>query len=246
MVKSVGFIGRGKIASSAARAVMDGHVPGWRVVGALAGDTSPGSFPGPLFTTREAFFATRPDVIVEAAGPQALTEIGPEALAVADVWTISASALADQDFFDRMSRLGAAAGHRLRLLAGAFGGIDAVAALSALPGAEIVLTAGWTGDDGSTPAVRETASARDIVSRHRGVNALAAAAIAGAGLDRTTIDYTGNGPAGARVLAVAASAGGGLFSARSVPSVDPVGGPLIVVGSILAALRNETQTIWCG
>ena len=245
-MKSVGFIGRGRIASSVARAIMEGHVPGWRVVGALARDTPQGSFPGPLFTTREAFFAVRPDVIVEAAGPQALTEIGPEALAVADVWTISASALADREFFDRMWSIGATTGHRLRLLAGAFGGIDAVAALSALPGAEIVLTAGWTGDDGSTPAVRETASARDIVSRHRGINALATAAIAGIGLDRTTIDYTGNGPAGARVLAVAASAGGGLFSARSVPSVDPVGGPLIVVGSILAALRNETRTIWCG
>ena len=144
-MKSVGFIGRGRIASSVARAIMEGHVPGWRVVGALARDTSQGSFPGPLFTTREAFFAVRPDVIVEAAGPQALTEIGPEALAVADVWTISASALADREFFDRMWSIGATTGHRLRLLAGAFGGIDAVAALSALPGAEIVLTAGWTG-----------------------------------------------------------------------------------------------------
>lgn len=245
-MKRVGFIGRGRIATGAARAIVDGHVPDWQVVGALARDASPSAFPGAIFTERAAFFASRPDVIVEAAGPQALGEFGPDALAVADVWTISASALADSGLFDRMERVGASHGHRLRLLAGAFAGLDSVAALSALPGTTVELTAGWTGDDGSEPAVRETASARDIVLRHRGVNSLAAAAIAGTGLDDTRIDYVGNGPSGRRFLAVAASGAGGRFSARSEPSVDPVDGPLMVVGSILAALRNDTRIIWCG
>lgn len=245
-MKRVGFIGRGRIATGAARAIVDGHVPGWQVVGALARDASPSAFPGAIFTEREKFFASRPDVIIDAAGPQAFAEIGPEALAVADVWTISASALADSQFFDLMERVGTSHGHRLRLLAGAFGGMDSVAALSALPGTKVELTAGWTDDDGLGPAVRETASARDIVSRHRGVNALAAAAIAGTGLDETRVDYVGNGPPGQRVLAVTASGAGGRFSARSEPSVDPTDGPPMVVGSILAALRNDAQVIWCG
>lgn len=245
-MKRVGFIGRGRIATGVARAILDGHVAGWQVAGALARDASPRAFPGAVFTDREAFLASRPDVVVDVAGPQALAEFGPQILAAVDLWTISASALANREFFDEMQRVGAASGHRLRLLAGAFGGLDMVLALAALPGASVALTAGWAGDDGSSPAIRETAPARDIVSRHRGINALAAAAIAGTGLDETRIDYVGNGPSGDRILAVTASGAGGTFTASSFPSLDPLHGPPMVVGSILAALRNENRTIWCG
>lgn len=244
--RRVGFIGRGRLAAGVARAIADGGVPGWEVGAALARDGRERAFPGPVLTDRAAFFGSGLDLIIEAGGPQALVEFGPAALAAADLWTISASALADPAFYERMERIGAETGHRLRLVAGAFGGMDAVAALATLPGTTVTFAATWTGDDASKPAVRETASAREIVSRHRGVNALAAAAIAGVGLDATRIDYAGEGPGGLRVLAVEATGPGGTYAGRSTPTVDPQAGAQMVVGSLVAALRNETRVIWCG
>ena len=78
----------------------------------------------------DAFFDQAVDLVIEAAGPDAVRTHGVAALRRADVWSVSGTALADPTLFADLEENGAESGHRLRLVPGAIAGLDGVAALS--------------------------------------------------------------------------------------------------------------------
>ena len=180
-------------------------------------------------------------MIVEAAGPQALAMHGERALAIADVWTVSGAALADDLLFQKLLTAGRSSGHRLRVVAGAIAGLDGVSAAAVDPSMELNLQIDLPPGASSTPfkgTVREAA--------HRfpeNVNVAAAAALAGAGLDRARIEV--HSPTGPRHrLALSAQSRFGLLSAWTEPSLQPGAHP--VAACLIGALRRELQTLWAG
>lgn len=241
----IGLIGRGKIAAELTRELSRGEFEQWRIVGALARpDAVRKDFPAPVFHDVDAFFALRPDLIIEVGGPQALERYGPAALEVADVWSISASALARPNLMEQLTASGRKHRHRLRFVAGAIGGLDAISA-HAIVGGRLEVAAAWTGGD--VPGAETfSGTMQEAALRFEGINSLAAAALAGAGLNDTTISYVGKPKAGERRLHVTVESIAGRFTATSIPTTDPELGPRIVAASLLSALRREAQVIWCG
>ncbi|QCI63064.1 aspartate dehydrogenase domain-containing protein [Phreatobacter stygius] len=194
----------------------------------------------------ERFFADPADLIIEAAGPEALRLYGARALALADVWTVSASALAAAELFASLETAGRTHGHRLRLLPGALGGLDGVAAAAIDPEARLHVTASRPGMAG---AAGEVFAGRldDAVLRHANeINIAVAAALAGPGVGNATVRLDDPGPGGAHVLGLSVDSRFGRFSARAEIEPDPAKHMHPVAACIIAALERETATIWAG
>lgn len=128
----VGVIGAGSIGSVVASALRDGAVPAARLSG-VTDPTVPDALPA------DALIAAS-DLLVEAAGHQALAELGPEVLdAGRDLLVVSVGALADDDLHQRLLAAGPGA---LHLSTGAIGGLDLLraAARMGLRHVELVTT----------------------------------------------------------------------------------------------------------
>jgi aspartate dehydrogenase len=115
----VGVLGHGAIGARVAGALRAGRVPGAELAGVLRRAAEPP--PGGVHTLRELIDTA--DVVVEAAGQEALREYGPRILdAGRDLVAVSVGALADEALFDRLAK----ARGRLLVCQGALGGLDAV------------------------------------------------------------------------------------------------------------------------
>lgn len=144
------------------------------------------------------------DLVVEAAGREAVAVWGEAALRSAPAFAIaSASALTDAALLERLLATAEACGSQLILPPGALAGIDAIAAASALPLDEVVHSivkppAAWRGtpaeemvvlDELRAPATFFTGSAREAAVRFpQNANVAVISALAGIGLDRTRIE----------------------------------------------------------
>ncbi|HEV7338169.1 MAG TPA: aspartate dehydrogenase [Bosea sp. (in: a-proteobacteria)] len=144
------------------------------------------------------------DLVVEAAGREAVAIWGEAALRSAPVFAIaSASALTDASLLERLLQTAEACGSQLILPPGALAGIDAIAAASVLPLDQVVHSivkppAAWRGTPAedmialgelSTPAVFFTGSAREAAVRFpQNANVAVISALAGIGLDRTRVE----------------------------------------------------------
>lgn len=198
-------------------------------------------------TDSQAFFATETDLIIDTAGPGALRAHGVSALERADLWTISATALADPDFKQRLLETGQRSGHRLRILPGAIGALDAVSALARDPSIKLCIDAGRpTPID--TPTNAFSGSARDASKRFGNMlNVAAAAALAGPGLDATSVTLRGDAKGGRHHLGIRAESCYGRFSFDiDLPMDLGPSGHNPVSACIIAALVRDTQTIWVG
>lgn len=236
----LGLIGCGRIGQPLIDCWNDGGLPGWAIAGVLARGSHAR---GTLRSTddADAFFATPFDLIIEAAGPPALAAHGARALRLADVWTVSAAALADPGLFDALQAAGAQAGHRLRVMPGAIAGLDGVAMASVDPRAELRLDIDLLPGPGPRALVF-SGSVREAALRFPdSVNVAAAAALAGPGLDKARIDVYHPGPVPQHRLALSISSCFGTVQA----SVEPLRGPGVhpVAASLIAALRAEMRTI---
>ncbi|MPZ95306.1 MAG: DUF108 domain-containing protein [Propionibacteriales bacterium] len=131
----VGVIGAGSIGSVVAAALRDGAVPGAR----LTGVSDPAQPDGlPVLPVGELIEAS--DLVVEAAGHQALAELGPQVLdAGRDLLVVSVGALADEELHERLRAAGPGVPH---LSTGAIGGLDLLraAARMGLHHVELVTT----------------------------------------------------------------------------------------------------------
>jgi aspartate dehydrogenase len=156
-----------------------------------------------LVTAPEQLAALDLDLVVEAAGREAVAIWGEAALRSAPAFAIaSASALTDATLLERLLATAEACGSQLILPPGALAGVDAIAAASTLPLDEVVHSivkppAAWRGtpaegmvvlDKLSEPVTFFSSSAREAATRFpQNANVAVISALAGIGLDRTRI-----------------------------------------------------------
>lgn len=160
--------------------------------------------PGALLVTDPAELAeVKPDLVIEAAGRAAIAQWAEPALRHASALAIaSTSALCDGNLLKRL--VATAEAHRSRLLIppGALGGIDAIAAASVLGLEQVVHRivkppVAWAGTDAEktlclTALTQATTffdgSARAAAAAYpQNANAAVITALAGIGLDRTSV-----------------------------------------------------------
>jgi aspartate dehydrogenase len=235
------LIGAGRIALPVIQAWRDGQLPGWELASVLT--RSPRRVEG-VHTTIDAmeFFAHDSDLIVETAGPAALALHACDALARADVWTVSAAALADPQLLARVESAAAQSGHRLRLLHGAIAGLDGVAAACVDPNAVLHLQVDLP-PGGGPPGVVFRGTVREAARLFpNSVNVAVSVAFAGAGLDRTTIEVSHPDPAMPQRLAFSVTSVYGTCTATTSPLVGSGIHP--VAASVIAALRNAMKAVW--
>lgn len=243
VARRVGVIGVGRIARAVISAITAGQAGSWQLCGLLG--RTPGTrdgLPIPVQGSIESFLSSGPDLILELGGPQVLRQYGVAALGVADTWTISGMALRDAAFTTALEEAGKKSGHRLRLLAGAIGGLDAIGAAAADPDARIMLCAG-TVSGGSKPSFE--GSALEAIEQFEGLNVVAAAAIAGAGLEHTRVLHAPRDDSG-RLFTITAESLYGRFTITAAPHTTPEHGTRTVSASVIGALRQATRTIWAG
>ncbi|MDE0385345.1 MAG: aspartate dehydrogenase [Defluviicoccus sp.] len=215
----------------------------------------PGDDPGvPVWYDAEEMIAAGPDIVIEAAGHEALRAIGPAAVASgADLIVAAVGALADEDF---AAELRAAARHGARVIVppGAVAGLDGlVAARSA--GLEAVTYSSykpphaWRGtraeavidlDHEEEEIVFFTGSAREAALHYpQNANVGAAVSIAGLGLDETRVRLISSRKVDDPLGVIEASGGFGSFRfeclARASPSNPKTSA--ITADSLLACAR---------
>lgn len=241
--RRLGLIGCGRIARPVIDTWRDGGLAGWTITGVLARGMHD---LGPLKSTDDpdAFFASPYELIVEAAGPPALAQHGVRALAVAEVWTVSAAALADEALLSAVRNAGEKAGHRLRVVSGAMAGLDGVAMASVDPEVELQLDIDLMPGEGPRSLVF-CGTVREAAVRYPdGVNVAAAAALAGPGMDLARIRVSHPGAVPQRQLGLTATSRYGTVRASVSPLVGPGVHP--VAASLVAALRETLKTVWVG
>ena len=224
-----------------ARALVSGQAGAWELAAILSRSGS--GITGALHhADPERFFAVPVDLYLECAGPQALTHYGALALERADVWSVSGAALVDDALRARLQIAGERFGHRLRLLAGAAGGLDAVQALALDP--ELELEVGIVAPE-RCPSF--ATSAREAAQRlPNGVNLAVAAALAGPGPDRTRVALTADPDPKNHAIRLQAHSALGRFESQLRPFTDITRDRHVVAASLLAALRQADQVIWVG
>lgn len=168
-----------------------------------------------LITTSGELAGLDLDLIVEAAGREAVGIWGEAALAHAPAFAVaSTSAFCDDTLLARLIATAESSGNQLLIPPGALAGIDGIAAASLLPLDEVIHRivkppAAWRGTsaenlialDGLTEATAFfSGTARETASRFpQNANVAVISALAGIGLDRTRVELvadpaaTGNG-----------------------------------------------------
>lgn len=186
----------------------------------------------------DLYFAEPADLFIETAGPSALREFGTRALAIADLWTVSASALADENFREQLIETGKYHGNKLRLFSPWIPGI---------------------GHDGKNPAhrlhIRQcghqfsenwTGSLREAVSLFPDdLNSATAAALCGPGIDATSIELIDTGPTVAQRFEATLTTQFGKFES-SAEFMAESGNIHPTAAAIENALHRELQTIRYG
>lgn len=225
------LIGDGRIARSLLSALADRSV---EVVARLT------RTPGRPGTTTEIadVIAARPDLVIEVAGPAALSRHGARLLGLAEVWTVSAAALAEPDVAAALREAERTHGRRLVVLPGAIGGLDAVASLARAGAGRLEVTVSRPGLL-AAPGRLELALA-DAVRDHRNeLNVAVAAALAGPGIAATDVVLIDPGAGGPHRIALSIEAPIGRFEAAF--DIAPLSDERLhpVAASIVAALDRR-------
>ncbi len=235
------LIGAGRIAQPVIAAWREGQLAGWQLDSVLSRQVR--HLEGVHTTTDPAaFFGRAPDLIIDTAGPAALALHACAALARAELWTVSAVALADPAVLARVEAAARRSGHRLRLLHGAIAGLDGVAAACVDPGAVLQLHIDLP-PGGGPPGVIFRGTVREAARLFPdSVNVAVTVALAGAGLDATRIEVAHPDAATPQRLALCVTSRYGRCAVEVSPRVGPGLHP--VAASIIAAMRNALQPIW--
>ena len=239
--RRIGLIGHGRIGRALESAVAAGQAGAWDIVAVLSRH-HPQSASATHHIDPDAFFRVPVDLVIECAGPLALAQFAERALRAADVWSVRAVALVDDALRARLERVGAASGHRLRLVAGAAGGLDAVQAIASHPGATVqVAITTPSGGEPVSGSVREASG-----KLPNGVNLAVAVALAGTGLDQTTVRITPDPERLHHEISVDARSAVGTFHGSLAPVTDASRDLHVVAASLVAALRQACGVIWVG
>lgn len=207
------------------------------------------------------FLATNLDLVVEAAGHDALKAYAEDVLRQGkDLLVISVGALADAAFEQRLHRCAHDYGRRVYLATGAIAGLDAIAA-GAVGGLESVThtvrkpprgllapeEAERAQRDGEARLLYEGPAREAALRFPENVNVAAAISLAGLGLDRTTVRVIAD-PAVERnthMIEARGAFGELRVELRNIPTENPKTGRLTAM-SMIKALRNLTAPVVVG
>jgi aspartate dehydrogenase len=241
----VGIIGAGAIGGEVARALNAEQIPGATLQGTFTRHSDRTS----AFQSIDELLPVC-DVIVEAAGHEALAEYGPQVLdAGVNLVVVSIGALADSEFRDKLRTSGPG---RMVLCSGAIGGLDVLQAAalsdglthvelttrkrpSSLPPA--VASAFGSGTD--EPQVVFSGSAREAALKFpENLNVAAALALATVGFERTRVTLVADPRVGRTQHRIEASGplGSYRFEFDNEPLLDRPSTSAVVPAAVLRSL----------
>lgn len=172
---------------------------------------------------------------IDAAGPQALRAHGEALLSQGDLWSVGAAALIDDDLRDRLAAIAGHSGHELRLFTGWIAG-PTLAPASTHARLHIEQHAPRLGP---APGLLFSGSLREAASRFPDhLNTATAAALAGPGIDATTIALHSSEEGGPHIIRARFEVPGQTI--RTEVQFD--GGPHPVAQALIAAL--EARGSW--
>lgn len=257
----VGFIGLGAIGQATVALANEQFSDELDTVAALVRDTERPRRSGmpPLVSDLAGLLGARPDVVVEAAGHEALREFGPGVLAAGiDLYFIAVGALADPTFDAEFRAAAAASPAQARVVSGAIGALDAISA--AAVGGITRVTHTTRKPAATLLSADEVARLTEPLEMFRGparegallypesVNVAAAVSLAGIGLDRTELCVTAD-PAIERnrhEVEVEGDFGSLRFEIQNIPSRDNARSARLVAMSIVRQLLNRSAPIVFG
>lgn len=166
--KKLGIVGCGYLGGIIGDAVMAGLLPEYELVGVTSRSMTSAQMLAARTHCRPCrnigeLLALKPDYVVEAASPRAVTELAEPVLrGGADLILLSIGAFADTDFYEHIRAVALETGRKVHLASGAIGGFD-VLRTAALMGP---VTAGITTEKGpqsleGTPVYREELARAD-------------------------------------------------------------------------------------
>lgn len=205
----------------------------------------------------EDLLATSPGLVIEAAGHGAVEAyVGPCLAAGVDVVVASVGALADDALRSDLASAAMKGGARLILPSGAIGGIDMLAALKPSGISSVIYTgrkppAAWRGsiaedlinlDVLESETVFFEGNAREAARRYpKNANVAATIALAGRGLDQTSVRLIAdpNAEGNSHEYSVIAGGANYSFSVEGKPSIDNPKTSVATVLSLLREVRNR-------
>jgi aspartate dehydrogenase len=256
-----GLIGLGAISRGVLRITRERYPDEIAFVGALVSEPARPRQPGSPEVVGSVgdLLARRPEVVVEAAGHEALRAHGAAVLrAGVDLIAVSAGAFADAALLDELLAGARAGGARVRIPSGAIAALDAIGA-AAVGGIDRV----WhvTRKPARTLLPQEEAAAlgderelyrgpaREGVRRFpQSVNVAAAVSLAGIGLDRTELRVVAVPASERNVHEIVVEGAFGRLEVRieNVPSEDNPRTGRIVAMSVVRALLDRRAPLTIG
>jgi aspartate dehydrogenase len=215
----------------------------------------------PIVETLADLLETRPNIVAEVAGQQAVAEYGPEVLRRGfDLLVISVGALAEPALLEQLKAAAREGKSRLLLPAGAIGGIDAIAAMRT-GGLDTVRyrsrkpPAAWRGSPAEKVADLDKLTGRTVLYRGsageaallypQNANVAAAVALAGLGFDETEVELVADPAAPGNVHEIEAEGAAGRFAIelQGKPSKTNPKTSALAALSVARALLNLDATI---
>lgn len=214
-----------------------------------------------LLTSIDDLLAWQPELVVEAAGQQAVAAYLPSCLQAGHTVLItSIGALADSALHQQLLDDARQGGGRIRLLSGAIGALDYLRAASRLPGTQVHYESrkplsAWQaelaqlGYDSSTlekPLTLFSGSADQAAQRYpQNLNVAAALALAGVGMQHTQVQVIADPSAqqNQHILHISGPAGELHAHISNTPSPDNPKTSLLVAYSLLDAVERHFEVI---
>lgn len=176
---------------------------------------------------------------IDAAGPQALRAHGEALLSQGDLWSVGAAALIDDDLRDRLAEVAGRTGHELRLFTGWISGPTLAPAAA---GARLHIEQ-EAPRLGPTPGLLFSGSLREAAARFPDhLNTATGAALAGPGIDATTIALSCSEDGGPHIIRARFEMPGQTIQT----DVQFDGGPHPVAQAIIAALEGRCRWLRYG
>lgn len=258
---AVGLIGLGAINQAVVALARERGIAGMDLVAALVRDPLRKRQDGspPTVATLDELFALRPTVFVEAGGHDALRAHGPAVLGAGhDLLLVSVGALADAALEGELRAAAAAGGAQLKIVSGAVGALDALAA-AALGGLTRVT---YTTRKPAATLLRSADAAHLTHAREifhgtaregallfpESINVAAAVSLAGIGFDRTEVRVLADPGVDRSQHEVVAEGAFGTFqfSIQNIPSAANARTSRLVAMSVLHALLQRRSAIVIG
>lgn len=268
----VGLIGCGAIGTTVALAIAEGRIPGVEPLG-IADPAAPDAAKSaaaaagcPLLADDRDLLELRPDLVVEAASQEVVRRRAREVLeSGADLLIVSVGALADPALLGQLLSAARRRGRRIYVPSGAVGGMDIIKAAAAGGIVEVRLTttkpaqslagAPWVRERGvelgalrTATVIYEGPACEAVLLFPQNVNVAAAIALAGIGLEKTTVRIVAD-PAAARnvhEIFVRGAFGEAAIRLANLPNPANPRSSYLAGLSVIATLRELGGTLRIG